>query len=138
MSAPGAVFFFEFSAVFSSFIEKFALYALSLSNFVICSNTRSIWGSCSVFRSTNSLEYDWLLLIFTYSFVKISAFCLLSVYLMLFTTKVFVGLKGFPLIFLIIFHIVLLSVLWFRIEMNSIHLSFLFGPKGLLFLILIA
>ena len=37
-------------------------------------------------------------------------------------TSVFVGLNGFPLIFLII---VLLSVLWLRIKMNSFHLSFL-------------
>ena len=85
----------------------------------------SIYGSFEVFISVNSLEFDWLLLIFTYSFVSISAFCLLSVYLVLLTTSAFVGLTDLPLNFLIIFYMGLLSVLWLRIEIYSFHFSFL-------------
>ena len=44
----------------------------------------------------NSLEYEWSLLILTYSLVSISAFCLLSVYLMLVAISVLVRVKGLP------------------------------------------
>ena len=96
MSAPGAEIFLVLSAVLNSFIEKLELCALSLSSVIICSKVMSIRGSFSLLLLINSLEYNWSLLILTYSFVSISAFCLLSVYLMLFAISVFVRVKGLP------------------------------------------
>ena len=97
----------------------------------------SIRGSFSLLLLINSLEYDWSLLIFTYSLVSISAICLLSVYLMLFAISVLVRVKGLPLNFLIVFQIVLLSVLWFNVDIKSFHFSSLVDQLDLLFRILV-
>ena len=113
MSAPGAEFFFVLRAVLSSLIEKFELYALSLSSFIICSNAMSMYGSFSVFISVNPLEYNCYYLFLCIHLSVSPFFCLLL------APSVFVGLNGLPLIFLIIFHMVLPSVLWLSIEIKS-------------------